>query len=583
MVAGPGGVWVANSGDDTVERIDPDTEQPDPPIDVGDGPDALALDGSTLWVANGRAGTLTEIDTRTRQRAASDIPVNAGPASIAVTPNDVWVANEFDQSVSRVPRSSGHVQRIEVADGPSSLVVHDGQVWVANRYGASVSQIDTDTNAVHENTLGSGPAAIAVVDGDVWAAAGAYANGEHRGGAAGMDRPWLRHRPPGPGVRDHSDVRQPRGGLAYDGLVAQRLTGGRRSLAVVADLATMVPEPADGGRTYVFSIRPGVHYSTGELVQPSDFLRGFERVLRSDTGGGEGFEQIVGAGSCMGARACSLQPHAGQCRTTPRGRLTIHLTEPDAEFLDKLTNLVYPRPPEYAEPTHVGAPLPEHGSVPDRDVDHGAVTLTRNPYFHQWSASAQPEGYPDVIVYRPYVDEQAGIADVLDGRAQGTYVHGALPPSVTSHPDIVRSTRTTSCRCSTSSPTRRTRRSTTSGYARPSATRWTAGGLPRSPTANPACQMVPPSFPASAPTAPSSPVQPAGSTRDRTSPRPDSWLTSPGPRERRSPCSTPIPVRRGDRPLLRVGARRSRLPAPRSAVFQRMWGTRRTPTSTPCS
>ena len=52
--------------------------------------------------------------------------------------------------------------------------------------------------------------------------------------------------------------------IAYDGLVAQPLTSGRSSLAVVPDLATIVPEPSEGGRTYVFAIRPDVHYSTGE-------------------------------------------------------------------------------------------------------------------------------------------------------------------------------------------------------------------------------------------------------------------------------------------------------------------------------
>ena len=33
-------------------------------------------------------------------------------------------------------------------------------------------------------------------------------------------------------------------------------------------------------------------------------------------------------------------------------------------------------------------------------MDHGSVTLTRNPYFSQWSFAAQPDGYPDVIAYR---------------------------------------------------------------------------------------------------------------------------------------------------------------------------------------
>ena len=187
-------------------------------------------------------------------------------------------------SVCRVPRSTEKVQCIPVADGPSSLVVHAGQVWVTNRFSGSVSQIDIDTNAVHEEALGSAPVAVAVVDDEVWAAAGAFANGQHRGGAL----VWT-----GPGFSDMETL-DPASGtipmyvnlvhMAYDGLVAQRPTSGRRSRVVVADLATRVPEPSDGGRTYVFTIRQGVRYSTGEFVKPSDFLRGFERVMRPDTG-----------------------------------------------------------------------------------------------------------------------------------------------------------------------------------------------------------------------------------------------------------------------------------------------------------
>ena len=46
----------------------------------------------------------------------------------------------------------------------------------------------------------------------------------------------------------------------------------RRSL--VPDLATSVPEPTDGGRTYMFNLRRGIRYSTGAEVRASDFVRG---------------------------------------------------------------------------------------------------------------------------------------------------------------------------------------------------------------------------------------------------------------------------------------------------------------------
>ena len=502
VVVGSDGVWVANSGDNTVQRVDPRTEKPDPAIQVGDGPDALALDGSTLWVANGRAGTLTRIDTRTGGQSHADIQVDPGPASLAVTPTDAWVASELSGSVCRVPLSTEKAHCIAVADGPSSLVVHAGQVWVTNRFSGSVSQIDIDTNAVHEEALGSAPVAVAVVDEEVWAAAGAFANGQHRGGAL----VWT-----GPGFRDMETLDPANGTIpmyvnlvhmAYDGLVAQRPTSGRRSLVVVADLATRVPEPSDGGKTYVFTIRQGVRYSTGEIVKPSDFLRGFERVMRPDTGGADALKAIVGSASCMVSQPWTQRDRCDLSGVVPddaNGRLTVHLSQPDPELLDKLTNLVYPRP-DGLTALAPGPSLPSTGPYQVASVVDGEVTLIRNPYFVQWSAAAQPEGYPDVISYRPYVAESAGIADVMDGRAQGTYALDALPPSVTSHPGQVHAYNELQVQYifpnTTQPPFDDVRVRQALSYA---LDRRRIADLA---TANPACQMVPPSFPGYVPYCP---------------------------------------------------------------------------------
>ena len=202
---------------------------------------------------------------------------------MAVTATDVWVANEFGQSVNRVSRNPPKVKRIEVADGPSSLAVLDDQVWVSNSYGGSLSRIDMATNAVQEFPVESAPRALTVVDGQVWAGSGAYANADHRGGTL----VWT-----GPG--DDLDGFDPAGGsfptygnlarVVYDGLVANRLSGGRAPFGLVPDLATHLPEPTDGGRTYVFSIRPNIRYSTGAIVLPSDFVRGMERTLHPNAG-----------------------------------------------------------------------------------------------------------------------------------------------------------------------------------------------------------------------------------------------------------------------------------------------------------
>ena len=82
------------------------------------------------------------------------------------------------------------------------------------------------------------------------------------------------------------------------------------------------------------------------------------------------------------------------------GLLTIHLSRPDPDLLAKLALLVFPTPPGTPAGALGATSLPGTGPYQVASVDHGSVTLTRNPYFSQWSFAAQPDGYPDVIAYR---------------------------------------------------------------------------------------------------------------------------------------------------------------------------------------
>ena len=45
------------------------------------------------------------------------------------------------------------------------------------------------------------------------------------------------------------------------------------------------------------------------------------------------------------------------------------------------------------------------------------VTLVRNPYFHEWSHAAQPDGYPDRIVWRIGASTETAVTAVEHGTA----------------------------------------------------------------------------------------------------------------------------------------------------------------------
>src|SRR6187200_2503804 len=67
--------------------------------------------------------------------------------------------------------------------------------------------------------------------------------------------------------------------LAYDGLLGYRREPGVAGMRLVGDLAERVPEPADGGRSYTFQLRPGLRFSDGTAVHARDFRASMERML----------------------------------------------------------------------------------------------------------------------------------------------------------------------------------------------------------------------------------------------------------------------------------------------------------------
>ena len=77
------------------------------------------------------------------------------------------------------------------------------------------------------------------------------------------------------------------------------------------DLATSLPTPTDGGKTYVFHIRKGIKFSNGQVMKPSDFVRTFERQF-TVPGPTSFYSGIVGASQVQHQ---GLRPQLGRgCR-----------------------------------------------------------------------------------------------------------------------------------------------------------------------------------------------------------------------------------------------------------------------------
>jgi peptide/nickel transport system substrate-binding protein len=295
---------------------------------------------------------------------------------------------------------------------------------VASTYAGKVSLIDPARNIVKRTIrVGSPPEGVALAGGLVWVGTGAAA-ASHRGGtlkvliAAGQADTF------DPVLTQDLYPILP---LAYDGLTAYQRVGGSGSVQLVPDLSVSLPSPTDGGATYTFRLRRGIRYSNGEPLRPEDFRRALERelILGGNTNYGGPFANVVGGAACAAHRShCDLS--RGVVTDDAANTVTFHLTAPNPEFLNRLT-----LPDAYAVPA--GTPdrniglhaMPATGAYRWDGVSRDRVTLVRNPYFHEWSHAARPDGYPDRIVFQRISSVQAGITAVERGRAD--YLFDGVP------------------------------------------------------------------------------------------------------------------------------------------------------------
>jgi peptide/nickel transport system substrate-binding protein len=188
--------------------------------------------------------------------------------------------------------------------------------------------------------------------------------------------------------------------LAYDGLLDYRRAAGAAGARLVAGLAGAVPQPADGGRRYVFRLRPGLRYSDGTPVRASDVRPSIERALvitRADAGQPAIFDAIRGAVDCRTAhKTCDLS--GGIVADDRAGTVTFRLSRPDPEMLEKLTfplaSVVPARTPRRAQGSR---PIPGTGPYRVARVTPRGAVLTRNPSFRPRPADGRPDGFADRI------------------------------------------------------------------------------------------------------------------------------------------------------------------------------------------
>ena len=208
----------------------------------------------------------------------------------------------------------------------------------------------------------------------------------------------------------------------YDGLLAFTKAGGQAAFNVVPDIAEKIPTPTNGGRTWVFKIRKGIRFSNGKDVTPADVRASFQRIfkVKSPTSGGF-YAGIIGADACLKKPAtCTLK--GGVSANEAARTVTINLKAPDPEFKYKLAVPHASILPAGSPPRDAGTtPLPGTGAYYFASYNPTKqLLLKRNPHFKQWSAAAQPNGYPDEIVQSFGLTVEAQITAIQNGQADWT-------------------------------------------------------------------------------------------------------------------------------------------------------------------
>ena len=113
VAAGVDAIWVSNTGENTVSRIDPSTNDVRQTISVGGGPSGAAVTPDAVWVVNGLDATVSRIDTQTNQ-VSQVVAVGNGPTG---------AARERGEYIASLLRSIGFradVKAITPRNGPGN-------------------------------------------------------------------------------------------------------------------------------------------------------------------------------------------------------------------------------------------------------------------------------------------------------------------------------------------------------------------------------------------------------------------------------------------------------------------------------
>jgi len=198
-----------------------------------------------------------------------------------------------------------------------------------------------------------------------------------------------------------------------DTLVTYPDAGGEAGKEIVGGLAQL-PKVSGGGKTYTFTLKPGIKFSNGKPITPADVKWTFVRMLMpSMASPGAGFfGDIVGANAVIGGKSKTLSGI-----TTGKNTVMFQLAKPSGSFLKRITM-------RFTCPVPNGTPAKaiENGSLPASGTymiksytPSREMILVRNPYWN--AASLGKRGKVDEIDIPIGINPQQAALKIRSGSA----------------------------------------------------------------------------------------------------------------------------------------------------------------------
>ena len=411
-----GSIWIA-SPDGVVSRIDADSGRGMGSVGVGNAPSAIAAGAGSVWVTNSADGTVTRIDPTTL--VPTTFPVGHGPAGVAVNAAGAWIANAGDNTLVHVDTGTNAVAgTTRVGDGPTAVLATPTALWLANGRDGTVMRLDPRSGKVNKTIrLGGTPDALATAAGQVWVAiAPAPPRPAAAGGVARLTAQY--------DFTSLDPALVPPLQIAYAtcaNLVTFPDKPAPEGSRIVPEVAEAVPLPTAGGTTYTFRIRPGFRFSppSNEAVTAMTFKSTIERVtnprLKSEFA--NVFSGVVGYQAYVTGKARELSGVVARGRT-----LTIRLSQPNGAFLADLASGLACAVPRDTPPDPGGInDIPSAGPYYIASyTPRQQLVLRRNPNYH----GDRPRQL-DRIVFAIGIDPSRALEEIEAGEAD--YAFDGLP------------------------------------------------------------------------------------------------------------------------------------------------------------